>query len=77
MTGGISWVKGYNGKYDIMSDTTEILNMKDQKWTVLANGKLPGNGNHRFRGGLRVATINNNVFAFGIFRIRDAFKKKM
>ena len=68
MTGGVSWVKNEKGKIgQIVSDTTEILNnMEDRKWTVLKNGKLPGN--YRFRTGLRLATVNNNVFAFGILK---------
>ena len=42
------------------SDTTEIL--EDKKWKVLLYGNLPG----RIYG-LKLATVNNKVFAFGKF----------
>ena len=41
------------------SDTTEIL--EDKKWKVLKSGNLPIAVNS----GLRLATIDNNVFSFG------------
>ena len=56
----------------MMSETTEILNMEEQKWKLLSNGHLPGN--HRFRNGLRLATVNNNVFAFGIIKNIQDFR---
>ena len=37
-------------------DTTEIL--KDQKWTILKDAWMPFSG-------LGIATVNNEVFAFG------------
>ena len=45
--------------------TTEILeNINNPIWTVLENGKLPGR--YQYRGGVRLATVDNNVYAFGI-----------
>ena len=45
--------------------TTEIL--EDKKWKVLPNGNLPGTGIAGQQGiyGLRLATVDNNVFSFG------------
>ena len=46
------------------TSTTEILkNLHDKKWTVLENGKLPGYS--KYREGVGLATVDNNVFAFG------------
>ena len=45
------------------SNSTEIL--RDKKWTVFANGNLPGSKNF----GLGLATIDNKVFAFGKLNI--------
>ena len=44
------------------STTTEIL--QDKKWIVLPYGKLPLPG-ASLLAGLRLATIDNEVFAFG------------
>ena len=41
------------------SNSTEIL--KDKKWTVLANGNLPGSKTF----GLGLTFFDNQVFAFG------------
>ena len=51
------------------SDNTEIL--QNKYWTVLPHGKLPGNAAIT---GLRLATINNEVFSFGNYSIQFVFK---
>ena len=49
------------------SCTTEILkDINDKKWTVLKYGNLPGSTRYcGYRSGVSLATVGNNVFAFG------------
>lgn len=50
------------------TDTTEIL-MNKNKWTVLPKGNLPGGS----IAGLGLATVENNVFAFGKAKTNQSF----
>merc|ERR1719312_362846 len=49
--------------------TTEILKENEKKWTVLKTGNLPLPGNIYGLAGVRAATINNQVFAFGGYQV--------
>ena len=53
---------GYSSENSAITEVLKHIN--DEKWTILKYGNLPSKY-HRYRSGVRLATVENNVFAFG------------